>query len=196
MGSFYESLQNVEVHRGPESTHDCYDRLSTQCGTVALRDYYPGWNVVGSQSHGGKPFFLNCLNDPSRHSIFFDDHITAANPKIVDPIDTHHWPRRFYIAQVHGVHLVQAQPHHSILKRNYFLDCIRDCEAAREAKLRRWELLQRLVGDLAGVQSVLSLFVDAPKKEEVSTPHVDYRPWTASRTVLREPHVDTFDDDG
>lgn len=198
--NWFEKKGNVEIHRGPESAHACYTQLSARCGTIALRDHYQGWAAVGSTSRGGKPFFLNCLHDPSRHSIFFDDHISAADLKIVDPINTHHWPRRFGVAQIYGVHLVQAQPLHSIGRRDYFLDCIRGCEAARDAKLDRWRLLQRLVGDLAGVQQVLSLFVDSSSGGEppaaIAATHVDYRPWTSSRAVLSRPHVDTFDDDG
>jgi hypothetical protein len=141
---FYAKIPGVQIFEGPEAVYAHYDSLGAQCGTVALRDYYQAWNSVENMSHGGKPFFLGCLNDPERHSIFFDDHITAANPKIVDPIDAHFWPRRFSSSQLYGVHLMQAQPLRSIRESNYFVDCVSSCEAARSEKLARWQMLLNL----------------------------------------------------
>jgi len=45
---------------------------------------FQGWAAAGSTSRGGKPFFLGRL-DPAEHCIFFDDHISPLDPKIVEP---------------------------------------------------------------------------------------------------------------
>lgn len=200
----------VEVFEGSEAVFERYSKLAVQRRTVALRDFYQGWAAVGSKSHGGKPFFLGRI-DPGMHSIFFDDHITASNPKIVDPINSNLWPRRFSCAQLYGVHLVQAQPLHSIASRSYFLDCIRDCEAKRAAKVKRWTKLKRLLGDFASMRQVLEGLVNssvatsasgAPLLERVSTEPAPrgarrtiYRPWNDSRIVANAQAVDTFDND-
>ena len=51
--------------------------IPTPCSTP-----FEGWAAAGS-SRGGKPFFLGRM-DPAEHCIFFDDHITPLDPKIVD----------------------------------------------------------------------------------------------------------------
>ena len=62
-----------------------YTRLSSQQRIIALRDFYQGWAAAGSSSKGGKPFFLGRM-DPAEHCIFFDDHISPEDPKIVVPL--------------------------------------------------------------------------------------------------------------
>jgi len=195
---FYDKHENIDIFSGADAAMACYETLCQRSQTVALRDYYQGWASTTRRSYGGKPFFLGC-NDPHRHSIFFDDHISAADPKIVDPINAHLWPRRFGCSQVFGVHLVQAVPLYSMQRQSYFLDCIRDCEIAREAKQKRWMLLLQLMGDLAGIQTVLSgLTKDSVRafgQTLVSDPSCDgYQPWSDSGIVHSQTSVNTFDD--
>eukprot|EP00930_Biecheleria_cincta_P096133 TRINITY_DN88000_c0_g1_i1.p1 TRINITY_DN88000_c0_g1~~TRINITY_DN88000_c0_g1_i1.p1 ORF type:complete len:742 (+),score=130.60 TRINITY_DN88000_c0_g1_i1:40-2265(+) len=207
--AFWDNHQ-VEIFQGNEDIFRRYSKLAVQPRTIALRDFYHGWAAVGSKSHGGKPFFLGRI-DQGMHSIFFDDHISASNPKIVDPINSHCWPRRFSCAQLYGVHLVQAQPLYSIATRNYFLDCIRDCETAHARKVRRWTKLKRLLGDFASIRRVLEGFVKstsaggdcnadgAPLLGRIlsdPTPGgARYRPWNSSKVVANAQAVGTFLDD-
>merc|ERR1712217_994603 len=104
--------------------------------------------------------------------------------KIVDPINAKQWPRRYSAPQLFGVHLVQAQPVLSISNPNYFLDCLKACESAREAKLARWELAQQLFGDLASMQRVLAALVGG-----VEAPYVPYTP------RARPSMVQTFEEE-
>ncbi|CAL1167788.1 unnamed protein product [Cladocopium goreaui] len=161
---FYDDKQDVQIHEG--------------------------WAAAGS-SRGGKPFFLGRM-DPAEHCIFFDDHITPLDPKIVDPVDAHLWPRRFSSAQLFGVHLVQAQPLLSIRDRDYFVKCFEQCEAARAAKLERWHKLKRIVADLDGVRKVLSGFLYT----SVPSQNASFRPWSRSRQVSRAQRVQTFEEMG
>ena len=48
-----------------------------------LQTCLQGWAAANSTSAGGKPFFLGRL-DPAEHCMFFDDHISPLDPKIVD----------------------------------------------------------------------------------------------------------------
>ncbi|CAE7030829.1 unnamed protein product [Symbiodinium sp. CCMP2592] len=187
---FWKDKEHVQIFEGVHQVFKHYMQISSQCHTVALRDYYPGWAAANSTSAGGKPFFLGRL-DPAEHCMFFDDHISPLDPKIVDPIDAHLWPRRYSSGQVYGVHLVQAQPLLSIRDRNYFVKCVEDCEAARAAKLERWHKLKRLVGDLDGVRKVLAGFIYT----SVPSQRVVFRPWSSSRDVHRAQRVPTFEDE-
>lgn len=192
---FYEGHDGISIHKGHSAVIHKIMELSGQQKTIALRDFYSAWASVGMKSRGGKPFFLS-WHDEAAHSIFFDDNITAADPKIVDPINAHHWPRRFCNPQLLGVHLVQAQPLHSMTNRDYFLECIRECEAARRLKLKRWDLAQRLLGDLAGVQHVLTALVSGTaKKEAQGFAHKSYQPWCTCKKVSLAQGADTFDED-
>ena len=49
---------------------------------VPCCDMAQGWAAANSTSAGGKPFFLGRL-DPAEHCMFFDDHISPLDPKIV-----------------------------------------------------------------------------------------------------------------
>lgn len=195
--SFFKSCENLEIYEGVDSVFAYCSKLGTECRTVALRDCYKGWAATESKSHGGKPFFLEKLEE-GKHSIFFDDHISPANPKIVDPINAHLWPRRFTCPQVYGTHLVQAQPLLSVTNSDYFLECIRHCEMARQSKIQRWQALKALVTDLIGIQRVLSKFVDIPTAAN-SCKHVPnsseevFRPWAFSRIVTNMSEADTFE---
>lgn len=186
---FYDDKQDVQIHEGVYQVFKHYTKMSSQPRTIALRDFYQGWAAAGS-SRGGKPFFLGRM-DPAEHCIFFDDHITPLDPKIVDPVDAHLWPRRFSSAQLFGVHLVQAQPLLSIRDRDYFVKCFEQCEAARAAKLERWHKLKRIVADLDGVRKVLSGFLYT----SVPSQNASFRPWSRSRQVSRAQRVQTFEDE-
>jgi len=191
--SFYEDLKDVEVLTNAQSVSSHLERCATHCKTYALRDFYPGWAAVGARSIGGKPFMLSDIHNPATHSIFFDDHITPMDPKIVDPININHWPRRYSSSQLFGIHLVQAQPLNSILNRNYFLESIAACEAARAAKLHRWELAQQVLGSLAGVHDVLLSLVH----ESVSSRNSNIRflPWAQSNDVKLATTSPTFEEE-
>uniref|UniRef100_A0A7S1SCD7 EF-hand domain-containing protein n=1 Tax=Alexandrium catenella TaxID=2925 RepID=A0A7S1SCD7_ALECA len=192
---FYNGREGVSIARGPTDVISKMVDISGRPSTIALRDFYGAWSFMGLKSRGGKPFFLS-WHDDSVHSIFFDDNITAADPKIVDPINARHWPQRFCNPQLLGVHLVQAQPLFSITNRDYFLECISECEAARCSKLKRWDLAQRLLGDLASVQHVLtSLVSGTARKEAAGLTRKIFEPWCISKKVSLATQADTFDED-
>lgn len=191
--AFYGSSEDIKLIQGFGDVCAKVTELGNQRRTIALRDSYLGWSIVGSNSAGGKPLFLGDLNDPHRHSIFFDDNITATDPRIVDPIDPAHWPRRLRSSQLNGVHLVQAQPVDSISNPDYFLDCIRRCETARKEKLERWELVQKLLGNLVAVRRTLARLVKDPEMDKRKT--FSYRPWLEMPIVRLASQVTTFDDD-
>jgi hypothetical protein len=191
---YYADREGVSIFHGLHAVDSKVSELAGENATFALRDSYLGWSTTGSSSVGGKPFLLGDLNDPARHAIFFDDNITATDPKIVDPIDPHHWPRRFCSSQLNGVHLVQAQPLESISNRGYFLDCIRDCEAARKAKLVRWELALNLLGNLADVGRVLKMLVGEGDLKVDGKPTMTYRPWAEMPAVMLRSKAATFED--
>jgi hypothetical protein len=191
--AFYGGSEDIKMIQGFGDVCAKVTELGNQRRTIALRDSYLGWSIVGSNSAGGKPLFLSDLNDPHRHSIFFDDNITATDPRIVDPIDPAHWPRRLRSSQLNGVHLVQAQPVDSISNPDYFLDCIRECETARKEKLERWELVQKLLGNLVAVRRILARLVKDPDMDKRKT--FSYRPWIEMPIVKLASQVTTFDDD-
>jgi len=191
---FYEDFKDVALFRGHHEVIPKILELSGQRRTIALGDHYAAWFAQGLKSKGGKPFFLSWY-DNATHSIFFDDNITASDPKIVDPINAHHWPRRFCNPQLLGVHLVQAQPLSAISNRDYFLECISKCETARKEKLERWNLTQRLIGDLAGIQQVLHALVSwAPRAEARFKTLSEFQPWCMTRRVSMATQADTFDE--
>jgi len=196
--AFFEQLAGVQLHCGIEAVAGKYAALSTERRTLALRDYYKGWAATESTSRGGKPFFPGPLNDPRRHCIFFDDHITTGDPKIVDPINSHHWPRRFGIGQLFGSHLVQAQPLESIVQREYFIERLHDCEAKRLGKMQNWAQAQRLLGDLQAIQALLQTLVDPfsqKSNSSVRRTSCHYVPWRRSKSAMLYPSEPTFDED-
>ena len=83
---FYENAgATVEVIAGAAGSAA---RLKAMLGcnapprTLALRDYYPGWEASGCQAHGGKPIMVE--RSLTTLEIFFDDHITAHDAHIID----------------------------------------------------------------------------------------------------------------
>ena len=54
--------------------------------TLALRDYYSGWEAVGCQAHGGKPLLLK--SSPTELQIFFDGELCTnrCRPSIPHPL--------------------------------------------------------------------------------------------------------------
>lgn len=199
--AFYEGQADVTVLNGDRAVVNQILEMSGEHRTVALRDFYPAWASAGQESSAGKPFFLSWHAD-SAHSIFFDDNISPQDPYIVDPINATHWPQRFCNPQLLGVHLVQAQPLHSIVDRDYFLNCISECEDARRAKLERWNLAQRLLGDLDSVQHLLTALVSgsakAAKDLQLDT-HRSFEPWSVTGKVslasCRPTFNEEYDDD-
>jgi hypothetical protein len=54
--------------------------------TLALRDYYSGWEAVGCQAHGGKPLLLK--SSPTELQMFFDGELCTnrCRPSIPHPL--------------------------------------------------------------------------------------------------------------
>jgi hypothetical protein len=196
---YFDQFTDVEVVEGHDAVFKLYDTFAAKRRSLALRDFFPGWASVAQKPHGGKPFFLGSLNDDASHRIFFDDHITAVNPKIVDPIDTQHWPKRYTCAQVYGVHLVRALPFESILNKNWFMERIRDCEVNRSMRIERWKLAQELLGDPSVVQQVLEALARPDDRMQVLhrsslVEQPEFHPWNASNLVVKASHVPTFEE--
>ncbi|KOO35415.1 dpy-30 motif family protein [Chrysochromulina tobinii] len=165
--------------------------------TLALRDYYSGWEAVGCQAHGGKPLLLK--SSPTELQIFFDDHITSHDAHIIDcrraaDPDAEPLP----IAATLGIHLVKAEPVLSISQSSYFVDCIAEAEkkwriqAARRATLA--EALRTCTIDLKGwalVKAAISATVAAPGV----APAYKYVPHTATEAVLKSSTYKADHDD-
>ena len=85
--------------------------------------HFQGWAAAGSTSRGGKPFFLGRL-DPAEHCIFFDDHISPLDPKIVEP-----WMATVTKlpagnpAQLQGIQPIQFDPKLLIFRIQWMLIC-------------------------------------------------------------------------
>ena len=161
--------------------------------TLALRDYYSGWEAAGCQAHGGKPLLLK--SSPTELQIFFDDHITSHDAHIIDcrrAADPDAKP--LPIAATLGIHLVKAEPMLSISQSSYFVDCIAETEkkwriqAARRATLA--EALRTCKIDLKGwalVKAAISATVAAPASK--------YVPHTATDAVLKSSTYKADHDD-
>eukprot|EP00746_Dinoflagellata_sp_MGD_P120968 gnl/MRDRNA2_/MRDRNA2_56300_c0_seq1.p1 gnl/MRDRNA2_/MRDRNA2_56300_c0~~gnl/MRDRNA2_/MRDRNA2_56300_c0_seq1.p1 ORF type:complete len:1452 (+),score=235.13 gnl/MRDRNA2_/MRDRNA2_56300_c0_seq1:78-4433(+) len=196
---FFKSKKDAKVIAGMEAVSNHYAKMSDKRKTFAMRDFYLGWKNANFKPCGGKPFFVEYLSDPSRFSVFFDDHISPASPKIVDPINARQYPRRFHSSQMFGSHLVQAQPLHSILNPDYFVETLQRCEAARFQKLARWNFAKKLLGRLVDVHELLNLFIGAGESAlsslGSSCEELKYRPWSESDAVRRGSAVQTFEED-
>jgi len=98
--------------------------------TLALRDYYPGWEAAGCRAEGGKPLLLEGAECSDVLQLFFDDHINAHDAHIVDVrrAATPSAPA-LPIGAVLGVHLIKAEPLLSIGEPDYFCTVVEAAEA-------------------------------------------------------------------
>ncbi|CAK0876278.1 unnamed protein product [Prorocentrum cordatum] len=71
--------------------------------------------------------------------------------------------------------------------------CAGKCETARKEKLERWELVQKLLGNLVAVRRTLARLVKDPEMDKKKT--FSYRPWIEMPIVKLASQVTTFDDD-
>jgi hypothetical protein len=91
LARFYSAHKGTRVIHGAAAAAAAIEQLvGAGCNhTLALRDYYSGWEATGCQAHGGKPILLH--RSPDALQLFFDDHITAHDAHIVDARRA--WPR-------------------------------------------------------------------------------------------------------
>jgi hypothetical protein len=186
---FYEELGGaaVEIIGG---TAAVADRLRSELHkpgegrTLALRDYYPGWEAAGCKASGGKPLLLE--SDPRILQLFFDDHILAGDAHIVDA-------RRaampdgppLSIGATFGVHLLRAEPLLSISSSKYFIEAIAKAEAAWQVALRRHKVL---IAALTEHGMTIS-------KENAPRSSTKYVPHAALASVRNATDVAAADDD-
>lgn len=141
----------VEVIVGATAAADRLRTILHQPGrgtTLALRDYYPGWEALGCRAEGGKPLLLEPMDTADVLQIFFDDHINAHDAHIVDVrrAQTPSAPA-LPIGAVLGSHLIRAEPLHSIGEPSYFIDAVADAEASWRKACRRRAALAAALRD-------------------------------------------------
>ncbi len=140
----------VEIVRGPEAAMArLRERLHTPGAgcTLALRDYFPGWEASGCKAAGGKPLFTEVENN-SIFQVFFDDHINAHDAHIVDARRAN-MPSGppLPISATFGTHLVRAEPLLSISTPGYFIERVAQAEAGWRAACRRRSALVTALSD-------------------------------------------------
>lgn len=159
LGRFYAQSTTPEVTVLPDA-RAAAAKLDALLGTrgrgrtLALRDFYPGWEATGCQAHGGKPLLLSPSGE--RLQVFFDDHVTHHDSHIID-VRRASMPeaRALPIAATLGIHLIKAEPLHSISKRSYFVDTVAAAEAAwRKQAERRATLASALQARAADMPSL------------------------------------------
>mmetsp|Transcript_50763 Transcript_50763/g.91147 ORF Transcript_50763/g.91147 Transcript_50763/m.91147 type:complete len:605 (+) Transcript_50763:20-1834(+) len=147
--AFYEGMgQKVDIINGAGDAAAQLRRSLRTGKTIALRDYYPGWEASGCKAHGGKPLLLE-KDITTELQMFFDDHVHANDAQIVDvrrakaPLQD-----MLPIGAVLGSNLHRAQPLLSITQPNYFLDCIKNGEDIWKLKLQRRKILAKTLDTL------------------------------------------------
>ena len=177
-------------------------------GTVALRDLFPAWFAAGQQAHGGKPLLLDMRRDAGargdragdRLQIFFDDHVSARDAKIVDArmlVDGDSGAvvvQPAHIAQVFGVHLIRAEPLRSITERRWFIDVVDKAEAAWRDQRRRRRALAKLLDDLESLRAVLGRVQSGGA--EAADAGEKYTSFADLDHIKAAPTASAFDDEG
>eukprot|EP00657_Telonema_sp_P-1_P009660 TRINITY_DN3901_c0_g1_i1.p1 TRINITY_DN3901_c0_g1~~TRINITY_DN3901_c0_g1_i1.p1 ORF type:complete len:308 (+),score=63.24 TRINITY_DN3901_c0_g1_i1:64-987(+) len=113
---------------------------ATEDGPIAARavqDDYRWWRDCGYTPSAGKPMWLT-HSDHNCHHIFFDDNIHNIPSDSIVAVRARQTSSCQFVPlggeetiALHGVHLVGGPTIEPILNRNYFLEKIDACEAAR-----------------------------------------------------------------
>lgn len=153
--------------------------------TLALRDYYPGWEASACSAEGGKPLLLEGADESEVLQIFFDDHINAHDARIVD-VRRRAAPSlpALPIGAVFGMHLLRAEPLLSICNNDYFLDAILAAEAKWKLACRRRRALSKALLDKARVLQQ----IEASKAADSKT-YLKYIPHGQTAFVASSPDV-------
>lgn len=123
--------------------------------TLALRDFYQGWEQAECKAPGGKPLLVE--DDAADVlQVFFDDHILPVDAKIVDARRARADAPMLPAAAVYGTHLIRAEPLSSIGEPDYFYDALVDAEKRWRARGARRRLLARALGDLEHMREALA----------------------------------------
>lgn len=188
---FYDDVPGATVITGAAKVVQSLERVCGHSGTLALRDFYPGWANSKFSSRGGKPLFLR-IEDDNVMSVFFDDHIRPVDPNIVDPIDVRDFPVRLPMAQVYNIHCVPAVPLHSISELSYFWDELLRCEEAKSAQLLRRRKVAAVLHDFAAIRRVIELLVgdtsrplssQMRRQVSIKDPSIAFTPWREMTAV-------------
>ena len=161
--------------------------------TLALRDFYPGWEKSGCRAEGGKPLLLNGASEGEALQLFFDDHINHHDAHIVD-VRRAAQPSSppLPIAAVLGIHLIRAEPLLSISSPDYFLGAISEAEAKYKAACMRRRALADALLDKGRVLAQLESAKAAGASAEGAA-ELEYVPH--KKTVELSSDVNAAEDD-
>ncbi|XP_030063188.1 uncharacterized protein LOC115472860 isoform X2 [Microcaecilia unicolor] len=120
-----------QVSTKPDA-RNIYSYFSSLEGIGGFQDHFDWWARNRFTSKGGKPFWID-PDDISVQHIFIDDNIRAdGDYNIVFPqvflkrADGH--IRTALASELYNICLVQTNLLRAIAEKNYFLECVKDCE--------------------------------------------------------------------
>nr|XP_033782016.1 uncharacterized protein LOC117351195 [Geotrypetes seraphini] len=132
------SKREVLLSRGSErvstkpDARNIYNYFGSLEGIGGFQDHFDWWARHQFTSEGGKPFWID-PDDFSVQHIFIDDNIRADDDyNIVFPqvflkrLDGH--VRTASASELYSICLVQTDLLRAIAEKNYFLECVKDCE--------------------------------------------------------------------
>jgi len=196
--AFYAGLEGSPAVEIIEGATAAAQRLRAElhvpgCGkSIALRDYYPGWEASGCRAEGGKPLLIEPADQNDVLQIFFDDHINAHDAHIVDVRRvTNPSAPAIPIGAVLGSHLVRAEPLLSIGEPTYFIDAIADAEAAWRKACRRRAVLAEALRDRGNVLAR----IERLKTSTAPAGELAYVPHAQTAYVQNATNVNVAEDD-
>jgi len=150
LGTFHQPREqdNLEIYssglyphvRIVEDTSDSFNtihlevaRLTSTCGTLAFRDYYPYWRANNFSSTSGKLLLLESGTKDVQH-IFFDDNILYDRTCIVHAHDVATSQDILDCALLSLCHIARAEPWEAVFDRLYFIHHIERLCAAHDVQ--------------------------------------------------------------
>lgn len=183
-----EAGDPIRLVRGGAAIAQYLGEQTRRPQTLALRDFYRGWEMATCTAPGGKPLLIEeAAQDVLQ--IFFDDHILPSDAKIVCAHPTTEDTPMLPIAAIYGSHLIRAEPLRSIGEPDYFYDAVMDAESRWRQRGALRQTLARALSDLAHLRRALGVV-----SASGTTKELDYTPYQQSDTVLLASSDATFED--
>lgn len=179
----------LRLIRGSEGIREYLAEQTRRPQTLALRDFYQGWEQAACTAPGGKSLLVED-DAPDVLQIFFDDHILPLDAKIVDARRAKAGAPALPIAAVYGSHLIRAEPLRAIGEPDYFYEAVVEAEKRWRERGSRLCALARALGDLDHLRKAL-----AALSTHGATKNLSYTPHQQSDAVLLTSSEVTFEDD-
>jgi hypothetical protein len=183
-----EAGEPIQLIRGGRAIAQYLGEQTRRSQTLALRDFYPGWEQATCTAPGGKALLIE-EDAPDVLQIFFDDHILPSDAKIVCAHPTEEDLPMLPIAAVYGSHLIRAEPLRSIGEPNYFYDAVMEAENLWRQRGARRQLLAQALSNMTQLRQALGVLAAGGITREC-----DYTPYYQSDAVLLTPSDTTFED--